>query len=114
MVTQEMREPTFLVLASLAEGRKHGYGIIKDAARLSDGRVELKVGTLYTALDRLERQGLVATAGEEVVDGRNRRYYELTDAGASDLGAEIARQRANVERVTATLAHRIPRPAVAQ
>jgi DNA-binding PadR family transcriptional regulator len=39
MSQQEMREPTFFVLASLADGRKHGYGIIKDAEQLSDGRV---------------------------------------------------------------------------
>jgi PadR family transcriptional regulator PadR len=111
MTTQEMREPTFLVLASLASGRKHGYGIIKDATELSDGRVQLGVGTLYAALDRLEVSGLVSPAGEEVVDGRNRRYYELTDSGASALSAEVARQRSNVERASARLALR---PVIAQ
>jgi PadR family transcriptional regulator PadR len=113
MIT-EMREPTFLVLASLAEGRKHGYGIIKDATTLSDGRVRLRVGTLYTALDRLEAEGLVARAGDEVVDGRNRRYYELTDAGATELGAEIDRQRAKVAHAAVRLSRRAASTTVAR
>ncbi|WIB12923.1 PadR family transcriptional regulator [Curtobacterium sp. MCPF17_052] len=63
MSNAEMREPTLLVLTSLAGGRKHGYGLIGDAAELSDGRVRLKVGTLYAVLDRLLDQGLVSEAG---------------------------------------------------
>ena len=90
----EIREPTFLVLTSLAGGRKHGYALIKDAAELSDGRVQLKVGTLYAALERLGAQGLVSTDGEEVVGGRLRRYYVLTDAGA-DVLERHARQLAS-------------------
>ena len=48
-----MREPTYFVLASLLRGPLHGYAIIKRAEQLSDGRVRLATGTLYTALDRL-------------------------------------------------------------
>ena len=98
-----MREPTFLVLAALADGRKHGYALIGEAATLSDGRVKLKVGTLYAALDRLTTEGLVQSAGDEVVEGRHRRYYELTDAGISRLAAEAARLASNAKRAFARL-----------
>jgi len=103
MTTGEMREPTFLVLAALADGRKHGYALIGEAATLSDGRVKLKVGTLYAALDRLTTEGLVQSAGDEVVEGRHRRYYELTDAGVSRLAAEAARLASNAKRAFARL-----------
>jgi PadR family transcriptional regulator, regulatory protein PadR len=87
-MTTEMREPTFLVLAALAGGRRHGYGIIQEVERLSDGGTHLRAGTLYAMLDRLTHDGLIATAGEEVVDGRLRRYYELSPGGASLLAVE--------------------------
>jgi PadR family transcriptional regulator PadR len=106
MSEQEMREPTFFVLASLADGRKHGYGIIKDAEELSDGRVRLKVGTLYAALDRLQSEGLVVAAGDEVVAGRLRRYFELTEPGAASLAAESERQELNAMRARDRLKRR--------
>jgi DNA-binding PadR family transcriptional regulator len=102
-VTGPLQEPTFLILAALAEGPKHGYGVIQEVAALSDGRVTLRPGTLYGALDRLGDQGLVSPDREEVVDGRLRRYYRLTDDGASVLAAEAERlatnARAAVERL---------------
>jgi PadR family transcriptional regulator, regulatory protein PadR len=113
MSEQEMREPTFFVLASLADGRKHGYGIIKDAEELSDGRVSLKVGTLYAALDRLQSEGLVVAAGDEVVSGRLRRYFELTEPGAASLAAESERQASNARRATDRLKKRAARVASA-
>jgi DNA-binding PadR family transcriptional regulator len=91
-----IQEPTFLILAALAGGDLHGYGIIKEVESLSDGRLRLSPGTLYGALDRLKREGLVEITGEERVDGRLRRYYHLTDQGAAALQSEIDRQ----ERVT--------------
>ncbi|HEY1531612.1 MAG TPA: PadR family transcriptional regulator [Galbitalea sp.] len=112
MSEQEMREPTFFVLASLADGRKHGYGIIKDAEELSDGRIHLKVGTLYAALDRLQSEGLVVAAGDEVVAGRLRRYFELTEDGASTLQAESERQALNARRANDRLKKRAARVAL--
>jgi len=102
-----MREPTFLVLAALADGRKHGYALIAEAAELSDGRVQLKVGTLYAALDRLGEQQLVEGAGDEVVGGRLRRYYRLTDAGAERLEQEAARLASNAANAQAKLRGRM-------
>jgi PadR family transcriptional regulator PadR len=106
MKSQEMREPTFFILASLADGRKHGYGILKDASELSDGRIELKFGTLYAALARLEVAGLVAAAGDEVVGGRLRRYFELTQAGDQALSAEAERQELNAAKARERLTRR--------
>ena len=103
MPSSEMREPTFLVLAALADGRKHGYAVITEVATLSADRVRLRPGTLYAALDRLRDEGLVRSAGEEVVEGRLRRYYELTDAGAEALATEAARLQANAAQAMTRL-----------
>lgn len=86
-----MREPTYFVLASLLDGPLHGYAIIKRAEGLSHGRVRLATGTLYTALDRLAAAGYVRLVSEEIVSGRTRRSYGLTDAGTGALQAEAAR-----------------------
>jgi len=83
----ELREPSYLVLTALAGQRLHGYGIIKEVLGLTGGRVKLRAGSLYGTLDRLVEEGLITTSGEEVVDGRLRRYYSLTDGGASALSA---------------------------
>jgi DNA-binding PadR family transcriptional regulator len=95
-VTQRtMQEATFLILTALAAGSQHGYGIVTDVAEISAGRVRLRAGTLYTALDRLRADELIAVDREEVVDSRLRRYYRLTPKGARVLAAEAARLRAN-------------------
>nr|WP_276611555.1 helix-turn-helix transcriptional regulator [Cryptosporangium phraense] len=60
----------------------------------------MRPGTLYGALDRLTDDGLVAHDHEEVVDGRLRRYYRLTDQGLDVLGAETERMRRNVKAAT--------------
>src|SRR5687767_8881889 len=88
-----MREPTFLILVSLAEGPRHGYGIIQQVAAISGSRVNLLPGTLYTALDRLAGQGLVERDQDEVIDGRLRRYYRLTNDGIAALNAETERMQ---------------------
>ncbi|MEM9562285.1 MAG: PadR family transcriptional regulator [Actinomycetota bacterium] len=92
-----MREPTFLILAALAPRPGHGYGVIQAVDELSDGRVRLRAGTLYTALDRLVGDGLLAVSGEEVVDGRNRRYYAITADGRRALAEQADRLAANVD-----------------
>jgi PadR family transcriptional regulator, regulatory protein PadR len=86
-----MREPTYFVLAALQDGPLHGYAIIKRAEQMSHGRVRLATGTLYTALDRLTDQGYVQLVCEEIVSGRARRSYGLTDAGSAALRAEATR-----------------------
>jgi DNA-binding PadR family transcriptional regulator len=86
-----MQEASFLILTALAGSAQHGYGIITDVSEISGGRVTLRAGTLYTALDRLEVDGLIAVDREQVVDSRLRRYYRLTAAGAARLADEAAR-----------------------
>jgi DNA-binding PadR family transcriptional regulator len=86
-----MREPTYFVLAALIDGPLHGYAIIKRAEEASHGRVKLATGTLYTALDRLTAEGYVRLVNEEIVNGRNRRSYGLTEDGAHAVLAEARR-----------------------
>jgi DNA-binding PadR family transcriptional regulator len=95
MAKRTMQEASFLVLTALAAGCQHGYGIISDVARISDGRVRLRAGTLYSALDRLRIDGLVEVDREEIVDGRLRRYYRLTPEGSTQLATEAARFQSN-------------------
>ena len=90
-----MQEATYLILTALAAGSQHGYGIIADVSDISDGRVQLRPGTLYTALDRLRADGLIAVDREEIVENRLRRYYRLTPEGAERLADEAARLHAN-------------------
>ncbi|HLU95476.1 MAG TPA: PadR family transcriptional regulator [Thermobifida alba] len=86
-----LREQSYLVLLALTDGPRHGYAITTTVRELSEERVRLGAGTLYGALDRLADQGLVAVAREEVVNGRNRRYYELTEQGRRVLAEETER-----------------------
>ena len=72
-------DPALFVLASLAEGEKHGYAMMEDIEEMSGTR--LGPGTLYGALARLERRGLVEPLGSE----DRRKPYRLTAAGATAL-----------------------------
>ncbi|HEY3867842.1 MAG TPA: helix-turn-helix transcriptional regulator [Actinocrinis sp.] len=103
MAKRPMQEATFLILTALASGSQHGYGIIADVAKISDGRVRLRAGTLYAALDRLRLDGLVSVDREEIVDNRLRRYYRLTAEGSGQLAAEAARFRSNAAAAFARL-----------
>jgi DNA-binding PadR family transcriptional regulator len=95
MTEVSLREPTFLILTALAAGPQHGYGIMTDVAEISVGRVRLRAGTLYAALNRLAAERLVEFDREEIVDARLRRYYRLTPPGAQRLEAEVERMRSN-------------------
>jgi DNA-binding PadR family transcriptional regulator len=77
MTTHGLQEATLLVLTALSRGSQHGYGIIADVQQISGGRVKLRAGTLYSALDRLRAAGLIGVDREEVAAGRLRRYYRL-------------------------------------
>jgi len=94
MMGFELREPSFLVLTALADVPRHGYGVIQEVERLSGGRTRLRAGTLYAAFDRLSAEGLIELDSEEIVDGRLRRYYRLTESGNLMLGVESRRRMA--------------------
>jgi PadR family transcriptional regulator, regulatory protein PadR len=85
------------MLTALADAPRHGYGVMKEVERLSEGRTRLRTGTLYAAFDRLSHQGLIEVAREEVVGGRHRRYYRLTEAGSAALDVE-SRRRVSISK----------------
>ncbi|MEV6986197.1 PadR family transcriptional regulator [Sphaerisporangium sp. NPDC051017] len=99
--SSSVSEPTYFILAALLDGPLHGHGIIKRVVDLSEGRIRLPVGTLYGALDRLAANGLIAIDHEEVVDGRPRRYFRLTDDGTGLVLAEARRMQHAASIVTA-------------
>ncbi len=101
-----LTEPALFVLAALVDRPRHGWGVIAEVEALSEGRVVLRVGTLYGVLDRLAGEGLVEPDRAEVHAGRTRRYHRLTDAGRAALEAETTRQEANARAVRARLAAR--------
>ncbi len=83
---------TLHILLSLAAEDRHGYGIMQEVARQSEGQYKLGPGTLYDNLQKLMSNGLVEEAGRPGPDDDpRRRYYRLTSAGRGVLTAEIAR-----------------------
>jgi DNA-binding PadR family transcriptional regulator len=86
-----MREPTYFILAALQDEPRHGYAIMSRVAELSGDRLRLATGTLYQALDRLNREALIEVVREEIVNGRARRHYAITPDGRSALQAEAVR-----------------------
>lgn len=84
----------FHVLLALMEGPRHGYGIMQDVAALSDGRVSLGPGTLYSMIKRLLRDDMI----EEIEpDAERRRCYRLTRKGRRVAADEADRLSALVQ-----------------
>lgn len=84
---------TYHVLLVLAGTQLHGYRIIKEIARRTDGRMEPETGTLYTAIRRMRDDGLIETAqaAESAPDTRRGHSYRLTPLGRAVLKAETRR-----------------------
>jgi DNA-binding PadR family transcriptional regulator len=78
-----------LLLAVLEPGPQHGYAVIEALRSGSNGTLDLPTGTVYPALHRLERAGLIASDWQ-TVGGRRRRAYHLTSAGHAALGEQRA------------------------
>jgi PadR family transcriptional regulator, regulatory protein PadR len=97
----ELRPASYFVLAALLDGPLHGYAISTRAAELSEGDVGLTAGTLYGALERMAARGLVEVEREEMVEGRLRRYYRLTDGGREAVTQEADRLAAAARVVQA-------------
>jgi DNA-binding PadR family transcriptional regulator len=106
-----MREATFAILTALADGPRHGYGIMSEVSALSNGHVQLLAGTLYTALERLRSEGVIEVSREEVVQGRLRRFYGLTGSGEKALKSEAERRRSAAEQALIRLRGRKASPA---
>lgn len=92
------------ILLSLAGEDRHGYGIMQEVARQSEGQYKLGPGTLYDNLQKLLDQGMVEDAPRRSgKDDPRRRYYRLTRFGRSVLTAEIARLESVVREARAHL-----------
>lgn len=101
----------FHMLLALVEEERHGYGIMQETARLSDGRVNLGPGTLYRSLKRLLSDGLIEESDERPapeLDDERRHYYRLTPFGLRVARAEALRLTALVQ--TASLKHLLLQP----
>jgi PadR family transcriptional regulator PadR len=81
-----------LILAVLADGALHGYAVIEELKLRSGGELELPEGTVYPALHRLERRGLLRS-GWTMAEGRRRRVYRLTASGRRELAARTREWR---------------------
>lgn len=79
-----------IILRQLAQEDSYGYQINKNIFALSDGAVELKEATLYTAFRRLETAGYITSYWGNEATGARRRYYAITDSGRDKLQADIA------------------------
>ena len=108
MTTRALQEAVLLVLTALSRGSQHGSGIITDVQEISGGRVRLRAGTLYTALDRLRADGLIGIEREEIVANRLRRYYRIfpvpTSAPRPRLAPGPDLRIGDADRETATAA----------
>lgn len=94
-----LTETTYFILLSLSPGPRHGYSIMKDVRQLSQERVVLSTGTLYSALKRLLDQGWIRRTADpgESNDGRGRKAYCLTHLGEQILQAEVERLQGLVD-----------------
>jgi DNA-binding PadR family transcriptional regulator len=84
----------FEVLIALADGEKHGYAILKELARRTDGAIALGTATLYAVLRRFVEDGVLAESAARPVaalDDERRRYFRLTDFGRRVAAAEAVR-----------------------
>jgi PadR family transcriptional regulator len=98
-----MTGQAFFVLSALADAPRHGYGIVREVAELSHGRVKLKIGSLYGVLDRLVAEELIEPDRDEAHDGRLRRYYRLTRDGRRALAEEAELRAATARMVRSRL-----------
>lgn len=100
---------TLHILLCLALEARHGYGIMREVARQSEGQYRLGPGTLYDNLQKLMHQGLVEEAARPSADeDPRRRYYRLTEAGRSVLEADIARLKRVVREASLCLGNPNP------
>ncbi len=99
-----LRPVEFLVLLVLADGERHGYGIVQDIRDRTGGKVKLLPGNLYAVLRRLMDNGLLTESSRrpaEDLDDQRRRYYRITKLGQRVLAADAERMKALVQQVEA-------------
>jgi DNA-binding PadR family transcriptional regulator len=85
---------TFHILMAVADEDRHGYAIIQDVAQRTEGALKLSAGTLYRSIQRMLEQGLLVETQERPApefDDERRRYYRITEFGATVARAEARR-----------------------
>ena len=82
-----------LVLKTLSLAPMHGWGIAQRVQQISEGVLEVNQGSLYPALQRLEKDGLITSEWGTTDNNRQARYYRLTATGRRALGAELENWR---------------------
>jgi DNA-binding PadR family transcriptional regulator len=113
MAAADNREPSsfqplpttaLYILLALTEGEKHGYVLLGDVERLSDGAVKVGAGTLYGSIKRMLADGLIQESDarpDPALDDQRRRYYRLTGLGERVADAELRRLAALLQRTSA-------------
>jgi len=84
------------ILLALSTQKRHGYGIMKEVQRDSQGKVKMGPGTLYGSLSRMMEAGLIRESDKKVdpeLDDERRVYYNITALGQATLAAELERYR---------------------
>jgi DNA-binding PadR family transcriptional regulator len=107
-----LTSPMLHALVALADGDKHGYAILKEIVRRTDGAVRLSAGTLYALIKRATADGLIVEIEERpdpALDDERRRYYRLTALGRRVAAAEIERLESIIEMARAKNLVRRPR-----
>ena len=90
MESLPVTEPILLILLSVADQPRHGYAILRDTEKMSDGRVRLSTGTLYGALHRLLENRWIERFKDEDIS-RHKQSYRLTPLGRRNLQREVSR-----------------------
>ncbi|SPE32828.1 Transcriptional regulator, PadR family [Candidatus Sulfopaludibacter sp. SbA3] len=109
--------PVFHILVALAAEERHGYGIMQDVARQTDGALQLGPGTLYGCLKRMLAARLVEESDERrdpALDDERRRYYRMTGFGHQVVRAEAQRLAGAVNAARARRLLSRPKPAEAE
>jgi DNA-binding PadR family transcriptional regulator len=118
MAAAEDREPSrfqplptaaLYILLALTEGEKHGYALMGDVERLSDGAVKVGAGTLYGSIKRMLADGLIQESDERPdpgLDDQRRRYYRPTGLGERVADAELQRLATLLQRTSTRVGSR--------
>ncbi|MES2522568.1 MAG: helix-turn-helix transcriptional regulator [Gemmatimonadota bacterium] len=104
-----LKTDAMLVLLVLEAKPRHGYGIVRDVARRTDGETVIQTGALYRLLKRLLKDGLIEEVIYDDADEERRRYYRTTRLGGAVLSAEVERMARLVREARNRSTHRKPR-----
>lgn len=99
-----------MILKVLTAGPAHGYEVMQRIARASEEVILLEEGSLYPALHRIQKRGLVRSEWHRSASNRRARYYELTDAGRKRLESDVSTWTRMSQAVDAVIGSRFTAP----